>query len=55
MVSSILRRKSCATFNVIDGIAPNIDDTIGLEDFITPVKLPQATEALMTADKILYF
>ncbi len=46
---------SCATFNVIDGLASSVDDTANLEDFITPVKLPQAAQALMAADKILYF
>ena len=46
---------SCATFNVIDGLTSSVEDTTGLEDFITPVKLPQAAEALMAADKILYF
>jgi len=46
---------SCATFNVIDGLASSVDDTSRLENFITPVKLPQAAEALMLADKILYF
>ena len=46
---------SCATFNVIDGLASSVDDTSKLEDFIIPVKLPQAAEALMAADKILYF
>ena len=46
---------SCATFNVIDGLAPTVNDTTGQEDFITPVKLPQAAEALMDADKLLYF
>ena len=46
---------SCATFNVIDGLAKSLDDTEGLEDFIVPVKLPQAAQALMAADKILYY
>jgi predicted peroxiredoxin len=46
---------SCATFNVIAGLSSSVDDTSGLEDFITPVKLPQAAQALMAADKILYF
>ena len=46
---------SCATFNVIAELASSVDDTSKLEDFITPVKLPQAAEALMAADKILYF
>ena len=46
---------SCGTFNVIDGLATSIDDTSKIEDFITPVKLPQAAEAILGADRILYF
>ncbi len=46
---------SCATFNVIDGLSSSLDDTENLVDFITPIQLPQAAEALMVADKILYF
>ncbi len=46
---------SCATFNVIDGLSSSLDDTENLEDFIMPIQLPQAAEALMAADKILYF
>ena len=46
---------SCATFNVIAELASSVDDISKIEDFITPVKLPQAAEALMAADKILYF
>ncbi|MDR3601304.1 MAG: hypothetical protein P4L49_12625 [Desulfosporosinus sp.] len=46
---------SCATFNVIDGISKNLDDTSQMEDFIMPVKLPQAAQALLSADKIIYF
>ncbi len=46
---------SCATFNVIAELALSLDDKANLEDFIVPVKLPQAAEALMAADKILYF
>jgi hypothetical protein len=46
---------SCGTFHVIDGFAKTIDDTSQIEDFITPVKLPQAAEALLGADKILYY
>lgn len=45
---------SCGTFHVIDGAGKAIDDTSGIEDFITPVKLPQAAEALLGADKIHY-
>ncbi|KLU64131.1 hypothetical protein DEAC_c39460 [Desulfosporosinus acididurans] len=46
---------SCATFNVIDGISQNLEDTSQMEDFIMPVKLPLAAQALIGADKILYF
>jgi predicted peroxiredoxin len=46
---------SCGTFNVIDGISKDLDDTTEMEDFITPVKLPEAAQALLGADKILYF
>ncbi len=46
---------SCGTFNVIDGISDDLDDTSKMEDFITPIKLPQAAQALLGADKILYF
>jgi len=46
---------SCGTFHVIDGFAKAIDDKSNIEDFITPVKLPQAAEALLGADKILYY
>lgn len=46
---------SCGTFHVIDGFAKTIDDKSNIEDFITPVKLPQAAEALLGADKILFF
>ena len=46
---------SCATFNVIDGISKNLEDTSQIEDFIMPVKLPEAAQALLGADKIIYF
>jgi len=46
---------SCATFNVIDGLSENIEDTSKMEDFIVPVNLPQAAQALLGADKIIYF
>ena len=45
---------SCGTFHVIDGAGKALDDTSGIEDFITPIKLPQAGEALLSADKIHY-
>jgi predicted peroxiredoxin len=46
---------SCGTFHVVDGFAKSIDDTSKIEDFIMPVKLPQAAEALLGADRILYY
>lgn len=46
---------SCATFHVINGFAENVDDTLNIEDFIFPVKLPDAWGALDGADKVLYF
>lgn len=45
---------SCGTFHVIDGAGKSLDDTSQIEDFIVPVKLPQAAEALLSADKIHY-
>ena len=45
---------SCGTFHVIDGAGKTIEDRSNIEDFITPVKLPQAAEALLAADKIHY-
>ena len=45
---------SCGTFHVIDGAGKTIDDRSNIEDFIIPVKLPQAAEALLAADKIHY-
>jgi hypothetical protein len=45
---------SCGTFHVIDGAGKSLDDTSNIEDFITPVKLPQAAEAILGADKIHY-
>jgi len=45
---------SCGTFHVIDGTGKTLDDTSNIEDFITPVKLPQAAEAILSADKIHY-
>jgi len=46
---------SCGTFHIIGGFAKTIDDTSQIDDFITPVKLPQAAEAMLSADKILYY
>jgi predicted peroxiredoxin len=45
---------SCGTFHVIDGIGKSLDDLSNVEDFITPLRLPQAAEALLGADKIHY-
>jgi predicted peroxiredoxin len=45
---------SCGTFHVIDGAGKTIDDKSSIEDFVTPVKLPQAAEAIFSADKIHY-
>lgn len=45
---------SCGTFHVIDGISRTIDDKSNVEDFITPVKLPQAAQALFGADRVHY-
>ncbi|MBA7612251.1 hypothetical protein ES703_19487 [subsurface metagenome] len=46
---------SCATFHVIDGFATSVDDTSKIEDFIFPIKLPQAMKGILAADKILYY
>jgi predicted peroxiredoxin len=45
---------SCGTFHVIDGIGKDLDDLSNVEDFIVPIKLPQAAGALLGADKIHY-
>lgn len=45
---------SCATFHVVSGFATSIEDTSNIEDFIMPVKIPDAVEAALSADKILY-
>ena len=50
-----IRIASCGTFHVIDGFAKEIDDTTNIEDFIIPVKLPQAAKAILSADRILYY
>jgi predicted peroxiredoxin len=46
---------SCATFHVIDGFAKSVDHTANIEDFIVPIKLPQAWEAVAAADKVLCY
>jgi predicted peroxiredoxin len=45
---------SCGTFHVIDGAGKTVEDASGIEDFIIPVKLPDAAGALLGADKIHY-
>jgi predicted peroxiredoxin len=45
---------SCGTFHVIDGISKDLDDLSNTEDFIVPLKLPEAAQALLSADKIHY-
>ena len=45
---------SCGTFHVVAGMGKDLDDTSSIEDFIVPLKLPQAAEALLAADKIHY-
>ena len=46
---------SCATFHVVSGFATTLEDTTNVEDFIIRMEIPDATEAALTADKILYF
>ena len=46
---------SCATFHVIGGFAESVEDTSNIEDFIVPVKLPDAWGAVDGADKVLYY
>ena len=45
---------SCGTFHVIDGIGKDLDDLSNTEDFVVPLKLPEAARALLSADKIHY-
>lgn len=45
---------SCGTFHVVTGVGKDLEDTSGIEDFVVPLKLPQAAEALLGADKIHY-
>jgi predicted peroxiredoxin len=49
-----VRITSCGTFHVIDGFASSVDDNSNIEDFIIPAKLPQAAEAILSADKIFF-
>jgi predicted peroxiredoxin len=46
---------SCATFHVVNRFATTLDDTTNIEDFIIRMEIPEAAEAALTADKILYF
>jgi len=50
-----VRIGSCATFHVVDGFATSVEDTSNIEDFVTPMKIPDAVEAELSADKILVF
>lgn len=45
---------SCGTFHVIDGFASSISDKSNIEDFVIPLTVPQAAEALFNADKTHY-
>jgi predicted peroxiredoxin len=45
---------SCGTFHVIDEAGKTLDDTSNIVDFIVPVNLPQAAEAILGSDKIHY-
>lgn len=45
---------SCGTFHVIDEAGKTLDDTSNIVDFIIPVNLPQAAEAILGADKTHY-
>jgi predicted peroxiredoxin len=49
-----IRITSCGTFHVMDGFARSVDDPSNIEDFIIPIKLPQAAEQLLSADKIFF-
>ena len=42
---------SCATFHVVNGFADTLEDTTNIEDFVTPVKIPDAVGAALGADK----
>ena len=46
---------SCGTANVLDGFAKTIDDTSNIEDFVTPLKLPQVWQGYVEADKIIFW
>jgi predicted peroxiredoxin len=42
---------SCATFHVVNGFADTVGDTTNIEDFVAPVKIPDAVGAALGADK----
>ena len=46
---------SCGVFNVVEGFAKDIDDRSNIEDFIDPIKWPDACKLMLEADKILYY
>jgi predicted peroxiredoxin len=49
-----VRVTSCGTFHVMEGFAKSVDDNSNIEDFIIPANLPQAAEAVISADKIFF-
>ena len=46
---------SCGTANVLDGFSKTIEDTSNVEDFITPLRLPQVWQGYVEADKIIFW
>lgn len=46
---------SCGTANVAEGIAKEIEDTSNIEDFVTPLKLPQVWKGYVEADKVIFW
>jgi len=46
---------SCATFHVVYDFAKSVEDTSNIEYFIMSMKIQDAVEAELSADKILYF
>jgi hypothetical protein len=38
---------------IVSEFATSVEDTTNIEDFIMPVKIPDAVEAALTADKII--
>ncbi len=45
---------SCGTFHVLEGIGKDLEDVANIEEFVVPLKLPEAAAALLKADKIHY-